>query len=101
MQQINDKQGTVRADNKPVTTASEDGQNEQVLRIRYKGKPDSNGFSRLLNFLAYFHGNMAVEILFDSDQSVTRLDDICRVAPDQDVLNKLAELVGEDNIEIM
>ena len=74
---------------------------EPVMRIRYKGKPDSKGFTRLLNFLAYFHGNMAVEIIFDSDQSVTRLDDICRVAPDQAVIDKLAELVGEDNIEIM
>ena len=74
---------------------------EPVMRIRFKGKPDSNGFSRLLNFLAYFHGNMAVEIVFDSDQSVTRLDDICRVTPDQAVIDKLAELVGEDNIEIM
>ena len=78
-----------------------DESKEQVMRIRYKGKPDSGGFSRLLNFLAYFHGNMAVEIVFDSDQSVTRLDDICRVQPDQAVLNKLAELVGEDNIEIL
>ena len=78
-----------------------DGSREPVLRIRYKGKPDSGGFSRLLNFLAYFHGNMAVEIVFDSDQSVSRLDDICRVAPDQAVIDKLAELVGEDNIEIM
>ena len=78
-----------------------EGGKEPVMRIRYKGKPDSQGFSRLLNFLAYFHGNMAVEIVFDSDQSVTRLDDICRVMPDQSVINKLAELVGEDNIEIM
>ena len=74
---------------------------EHVMRIHYTGKPDSKGFARLLNFLAYFHGNMPVEILFDSDKSVTRLDDICRIAPDEAVLNKLAELVGEDNIEML
>ena len=71
------------------------------MRIHYGGKPDSKGFSRLLNFLAYFHGNMAVEILFESDNSITRLDDICRIAPDEQVLNKLAELVGADNIEML
>ena len=74
---------------------------EHVMRIHYSGKPDSKGFSRLLNFLAYFHGNMAVEILFESDNSITRLDDICRIAPDEAVLNKLAELVGADNIEML
>ena len=44
---------------------------------------------------------MAVEILFESDNSITRLDDICRIAPDEAVLNKLAELVGADNIEML
>ena len=74
---------------------------EQVMRIRYSGKPDSKGFARLLNFLAYFHGNMPVEILFESDKSITRLDDICRISPEEAVLGKLAELVGADNIEIL
>ena len=74
---------------------------EHVMRIHYSGKPDSKGFARLLNFLAYFHGNMAVEILFESDKSITRLDDICRIAPDEAVLNKLAELVGAENIEMI
>ena len=74
---------------------------EQVIRIRYSGRPDSKGFNRLLNFLAYFHGNTPVEVLFDADKSVLRLDDMCRIAPDEQVLLKLAELVGEDNIEMI
>lgn len=80
---------------------AEEGNKEQVMRIRYSGKPDSKGFARLLNFLAYFHGNMPVEILFESDKSITRLDDICRISPEEAVLDKLAELVGADNIEII
>ena len=71
-----------------------------VLRIRYSGRPDSKGFNRLLNFLAYFHGNMPVEVLFKADNSVLRLDNMCSIAPDEGVLKKLAELVGEDNIEM-
>ncbi|MCQ2502143.1 MAG: DNA polymerase III subunit alpha [Saccharofermentans sp.] len=74
---------------------------EHVLRIRYNGKPNTKGFNRLLNFLAYFHGNMTVEILFESDKSITRLDDICRIEANEIVLRKLAELVGEDNIEML
>ena len=72
-----------------------------VLRIRYSGRPDSKGFNRLLNFLAYFHGNMPVEVLFEADKSVLRLDNMCSIAPEEGVLKKLAELVGEDNIEMM
>ena len=72
-----------------------------VLRIRYSGRPDSKGFNRLLNFLAYFHGNMPVEVLFKADNSVLRLDNMCSIAPDEAVLTKLAELVGEDNIEMI
>ena len=72
-----------------------------VLRIRYSGRPDSKGFSRLLNFLAYFHGNVPVEVLFESDKSIIRLDDICKIQPDEAVLRKLADLVGEDNIEMI
>ena len=72
-----------------------------VLRIHYSGKPDSKGFNRLLNFLAYFHGNMPVEVQFKADGSVLRLDNMCSIAPEEGVLKKLAELVGEDNIEMM
>ena len=72
-----------------------------VLRIRYSGRPDSKGFNRLLNFLAYFHGNMPVEVLFKADNSVLRLDNMCSIAPDEAVLAKLADLVGEDNIEMI
>ena len=73
----------------------------QVMRIHYAGKPDSKGFSRLLNFLAYFHGNMPVEVLFEADKSIIRLDEICKIQPDAMVLKKLADLIGEDNIEIL
>ncbi len=71
------------------------------MRIHYSGRPDSGGFSRLLNFLAYFHGNTPVEVLFESDKSIIRLDDICRIQPDASVLKKLADLVGEENIEML
>ena len=84
----------------PATQPVNDG-GEHILRIHYTGKPDSKGFSRLLNFLVYFHGNMQVEVLFESDKSITRLDDVCRVQPDREIIKKLAELVGEDNIEII
>ena len=74
---------------------------EHIIRIHYSGKPDSKGFSRLLNFFAYFHGNVPVEVLFESDKSIIRLDDICKLQPDEAILRKLADLVGEENIEMI
>ena len=81
--------------------AVSDENREQIIRIHYDGKPNSKGFNRLLNFLAYFHGNMPVEVLFESDKSIIRLDDVCKIQPDEAVIRKLQELVGEDNIETL
>ena len=99
-------QARVVSENKPKTqtqtqTITDMENREQILRIHYHGKPDSKGFNRLLNFLAYFHGNIPVEVVFESDKSIIRLDDICRIQPDEAVFAKLAELVGEDNIEMI
>ena len=95
-------QARVASDNKPKTQTITNTENrEKILRIHYHGKPDSKGFNRLLNFLAYFHGNIPVEVVFESDKSIIRLDDICRIQPDEAVFAKLAELVGEDNIEMI
>ena len=83
----------------PAAPQNESG--EHIMRIHYAGRPDSKGFSRILNFLAYFHGNVPVEVLFESDKSIIRLDDICKIQPDEAILRKLADLVGEDNIEMI
>ena len=82
----------------PVCT---DGRPPQALRINYAGKPNSEGFNRLLNFLAYFHGNLPVEVRFISDGSIARLDPVCDIMFDDDVIEKLKELVGDDNTEII
>lgn len=80
--------------------ASDEGK-RNVLRIVFEGSPDSAGFNRLLNFLAYFHGNMTVEVEFASDGSVTMLDNVCAVDPDESVIRKLCDIVGEDNVRFL
>ena len=82
-------------------TAASDEDKRNVLRIVFEGSPDSAGFNRLLNFLAYFHGNMTVEVEFASDGSVTVLDNVCAVDPDESVINKLCDIVGEDNVRFL
>ena len=71
-----------------------------LIHIRYGGSPDSKGFDRLLNFLVYFHGNIPVEVEFTKDSSVIRLDSVCNIDPDPQVLDELAKLAGEGNIII-
>ena len=89
----------------PEQTVSEPAQDRsgppQALRISYGGRPDSAGFNRLLNFLAYFHGNLPVEVRFKSDGSIARLDSVCDIMFDDEVIAKLEELVGNGNTEII
>ena len=85
---------------KQAPSISYSGSGEHLVRIHFDGKPASKGFERLLNFLAYFHGNMPVEVLFESDKSIVRLDDVCKIQADEMIIKKLAELVGDQNIEI-
>ena len=55
----------------------------------------------MLNFLAYFHGNLPVEVRFKSDGSIARLDPVCDIMFDDQVIEKLEELVGSGNTEII
>ena len=81
-------------------TPETDERPPQILRINYAGNPGSAGFNRLLNFLAYFHGNLPVEVRF-SDGSIARLDPVCDIMFDDEVIEKLNELVGNGNTEII
>ena len=85
----------------PVESGNTGERPPQVLRISYSGNPGSEGFNRLLNFLAYFHGNLPVEVRFISDGSIARLDPVCDIMFDDDVIAKLEELVGSGNTEII
>ena len=84
-----------------ATQVQTDERPPQILRINYAGSPGSEGFNRLLNFLAYFHGNLPVEVRFVSDGSIARLDPVCDIMFDDDVIEKLNELVGNGNTEII
>ena len=90
-----------QAEQEPVTAVQTDGRPPQALRINYAGSPGSEGFNRLLNFLAYFHGNLPVEVRFISDGSIARLDPVCDIMFDDEVIAKLEELVGDGNTEII
>lgn len=98
---IQTEQNTIQAQPVSKEPVQEDARPPQALRINYSGKPDSEGFNRLLNFLAYFHGNLPVEVRFISDGSIARLDPVCNIMFDDQVIEKLEELVGSGNTEII
>ena len=98
---IQTEQNTIQAQPVSKEPVQEDARPPQALRINYSGKPDSEGFNRLLNFLAYFHGNLPVEVRFISDGSIARLDPVCDIMFDDQVIEKLEELVGSGNTEII
>ena len=67
------------------------------ILINFAGDPNGAAYQRLLNFLVYFHGNTRVKVRF-SDGSVAELDSVCSIDASPDVLLKLCELVGKDNV---
>ncbi len=79
------------------------GQNRQALnglKILFDGKTTDSKYRRLLNLLCYFHGNLPVDIEFVSDGSVVRVDPVCYVSSDPEVIGIIRDFVGEGNIVI-
>lgn len=69
-----------------------------TVRIRFNGSATDPGYERLLNLLVYFHGNIPVDIEFSSDGSVVRVDPVCYVSSDPDVLAVLNDFCGDGNV---
>ena len=85
---------------KPVVEQSpKEPEVQRSVIIKFKGDPRGKAYQRLLHFLVYFHGNMPVKIVFN-DGSMTPLDPMCNVDISDDVLVKLYELCGRDNVTL-
>ncbi|MCR5530030.1 MAG: DNA polymerase III subunit alpha [Saccharofermentans sp.] len=81
----------------------EEGKNPEApmgMRIRFDGKTTDPKYERLLNLLCYFHGNVPVDIEFVSDGSMMRVDPVCFVSSDPDVVRIISEFCGEGNVVI-
>ena len=76
---------------------SEKPAGQSAILIDFKGDPNGMGYQRLLNFLVYFHGSTTVKVRFN-DGSIAELDSVCSVDASPDVLLKLCELAGKDNV---
>ena len=70
------------------------------MRIRFYGNTTDPKYERLLNLLCYFHGNVPVDIEFVSDGSMMRVDPVCFVSSDPDVVAIIRDFCGEDNVVI-
>lgn len=72
--------------------------NERLV-ISFMGDPNSESFQRLLNFLAFFHGSVPVDVKFIKDNSVMRLHKMCNLSVSEDVLQRLNKLIGVESAE--
>ena len=79
---------------------SERGSVAGEVIIRYNGDPGAAGYQRLLNFLVYFHGQTPVAVQF-RDGSRSRLDSVCSIDASGSVIEKLIELCGPGNVDII
>lgn len=71
-----------------------------LVQITFDGDPNSQEFQRLLNLLAYFHGNLPVDIKFSADGSVLRLSEVCNVSDNPDILARIIDYCGENKVII-
>jgi len=69
------------------------------VTITFAGSPQSAEFNRLLNFCVYFHGSSPVTVKFAVDGSTVRLDQVCNLTSDNDVLRRLQKLKGVTKVE--
>ena len=67
------------------------------VMVKFNGDPSGEAYQRLLNFLVYFHGNVPVKVRFN-DGSIAALSQVCNIDASQDVIDKLCELCGRDNV---
>lgn len=74
---------------------------EKELHIRFNGSLESKEYKRLLNFLAFFHGNLPVVVQSIASNASVRLDDVCSVSDDEGIIDRLKELCGSDNVQIV
>ncbi len=70
------------------------------LAIRFNGDPFGEGYQRLLHFLVYFHGTTPVEMHF-ANGNRQLLDEVCYVDCSPEVIEKLKDLVGQNNISFI
>ena len=68
--------------------------------IRFGKRPDSPEFSRLLNLLAYFSGNIPVCVVFPDESRIT-LDPVCYISGDREVLDMIEQQVGKGNLRLL
>lgn len=73
---------------------------DHLMRISFDGDPGGSRFQELLNLLVFFHGNMPVEIQFGADGSILRLDEVCYVSDNPDIVNCIVDFCGEDKVTI-
>ncbi len=70
------------------------------LCIRYHGLEEDAGYKRLLAMLNYFQGAMPVRIYLDQEDRLVDLGPRYAVAFDDDVLKRLAERCGSQNLAL-
>ncbi|MCR5617412.1 MAG: DNA polymerase III subunit alpha [Clostridiales bacterium] len=73
---------------------------EHFVAIRFNGEIGDASYNRLMNLLAYFHGNTKVKIYFPSTGHLRNVNPLCNIDDSPEVLEHIARLCGEDNITV-
>lgn len=73
-------------------------QTASLVEIKCNYSPDSESYKRLLNLLLFFNGDIPVEIIVTADNRHIRLDKTYWVSGNPEILRKISEYCGSDNV---
>ena len=73
---------------------------EHYVAIRFTGAVGDDSYRRLMNLLAYFHGNCTVKLFLPGSNQLRNVNPQCFIDDDPDILSQIAKMCGEDNISV-
>ena len=73
---------------------------EHFVAIRFYGEIGDASYKRLMNLLAYFHGNCTVKVYFPKNGQLRNVNPACNIDDSPENLECILKMCGEDNVII-
>ena len=73
---------------------------EHYVAIRFTGAVGDDSYRRLMNLLAYYHGNCTVKLYLPESNQLRNVNQQCFIDDDPDVISQITKLCGEENVQI-
>lgn len=73
---------------------------EHFVAVRFYGEIGDASYKRLMNLLAYYHGNCTVKVYFPKNGQLRNVNPACNIDDSPENLEQIIRLCGEENVII-